>query len=61
MDANYARSCLISQTMRQAELAWRTSWPGRPSPGIAQSIERRFPEARPRHRGARCWERTNAG
>jgi Rrf2 family protein len=46
-DEDYARSCLISQSMRQAELAWRTELARQSVAGIALSIERRFPEARP--------------
>ncbi len=40
---NFARSCLISQTMRQAELAWRQSLARQTVAGIAESMERRFP------------------
>jgi Rrf2 family protein len=47
MDGDYAHSCLISQAMRHAELAWRTELARQTVAGIAQSIERRFPEARP--------------
>ncbi len=46
MDADYARTCLISQTMRHAEVTWRTELSRQSIAGIAQSIERRFPEAR---------------
>jgi Rrf2 family protein len=46
MDADYARTCLISQTMRHAEVTWRTELSRQTIAGIAQSIERRFPEAR---------------
>ena len=46
MDADYARSCLISQTMRHAEVTWRTELSRQTIAGIAESIERRFPEAR---------------
>jgi DNA-binding IscR family transcriptional regulator len=46
MDADYARSCLISQTMRHAEVTWRTELSRQSVHGIAQAIERRFPEAR---------------
>ena len=46
MDADYARSCLISQTMRHAEVAWRTELSRQTIAGIAESIERRYPEAR---------------
>jgi Rrf2 family protein len=46
MDADYARSCLISQTMRHAEVTWRTELSRQTVAGIAQAIERRFPDAR---------------
>ena len=46
MEANYTRTCLISQTMRHAEVTWRTELSRQSIAGIAQSIERRFPEAR---------------
>ncbi|MBT2530759.1 Rrf2 family transcriptional regulator [Arthrobacter sp. ISL-48] len=46
MEADYARSCLISQTMRHAEVTWRTELSRQTIAGIAQSIERRFPDAR---------------
>ncbi|HEY8702335.1 MAG TPA: Rrf2 family transcriptional regulator [Arthrobacter sp.] len=46
MEADYARSCLISQTMRHAEVTWRTELSRQTIAGIAQSIERHFPEAR---------------
>jgi Rrf2 family protein len=46
MDADYARTCLISQTMRHAEVTWRTELSRQTIAGIAQSIERRFPDAR---------------
>jgi hypothetical protein len=46
MDADYARSCLISQTMRHAEVTWRTELSQQTVAGIAQAIERRFPDAR---------------
>jgi Rrf2 family protein len=45
-DEDYLRSCTISQSMRQAELAWRTELARQSVAGIAQSLERRFPEAR---------------
>ena len=45
-DEDYVRSCVISQSMRQAELAWRTELARQSVAGIAQSLERRFPEAR---------------
>ncbi|HET6270353.1 MAG TPA: Rrf2 family transcriptional regulator [Arthrobacter sp.] len=41
---NYARTCLISQTMRQAELAWRQALARQTIAGIAESMERRFPQ-----------------
>jgi len=40
---NFARTCLISQTMRQAELAWRQALARQSIAGIADSMERRFP------------------
>ena len=40
---NFARSCLISQTMRQAELAWRRALARESIAGIADAMERRFP------------------
>lgn len=46
MDEDYARTCLISQTMRHAEVTWRTELARQSIAGIAQSIERRFPDAR---------------
>jgi Rrf2 family protein len=47
MGEDYTRSCLISQAMRHAELAWRTELARQNVADIAQSIERRFPDARP--------------
>lgn len=41
---NYVRTCLISQTMRQAELAWRQALARQTIAGIADSMERRSPE-----------------
>ena len=41
---NFARTCLISQTMRQAELAWRQALARQTIAGIADSMDRRFPE-----------------
>jgi Rrf2 family protein len=46
MDVDYARSCLISQTMRHAEVTWRTELSRQTIAGIAASIERRFPDAK---------------
>jgi Rrf2 family protein len=43
---NFVRTCLISQTMRQAELAWRQALARQTIAGIADSMERRFPEDR---------------
>jgi Rrf2 family protein len=43
---NYARTCLISQTMRQAELVWRQALARQTIAGIAESMERRFPQDR---------------
>jgi Rrf2 family protein len=43
---NFARTCLISQTMRQAELAWRQALARQTIAGLADSMERRFPEDR---------------
>ena len=40
---NFVRTCLISQTMRQAELAWRQALARQTIAGIADSMERRFP------------------
>jgi Rrf2 family protein len=40
---DFTRSCLISQTMRQAELAWRQALARQSIAGIADSMERRFP------------------
>ncbi|WP_457966405.1 Rrf2 family transcriptional regulator [Arthrobacter sp. D1-29] len=45
-EADYARTCLISQTMRHAEVTWRTELSRQSIAGIAESIERRFPDAR---------------
>ena len=42
-EQNFVRTCLISQTMRQAELAWRQALARQTVAGIADSIERRFP------------------
>ncbi|XTR51887.1 RrF2 family transcriptional regulator [Pseudarthrobacter sp. So.54] len=41
---NFVRSCLISQTMRQAELAWRQALARQTVAGIADSMERRCPQ-----------------
>ena len=41
---NYVRTCLISPTMRQAELAWRQALARQTIAGIADSMERRFPQ-----------------
>jgi Rrf2 family protein len=43
---NFVRTCLISQTMRQAELAWRQALARQTIAGIADSMERRFPQDR---------------
>jgi Rrf2 family protein len=43
---NFVRSCLISQTMRQAELVWRQALARQTIAGIADSMGRRFPESR---------------
>ncbi|QDW29184.1 Rrf2 family transcriptional regulator [Arthrobacter sp. KBS0702] len=40
---NFVRTCLISQTMRQAELVWRQALARQTIAGIADSMERRFP------------------
>jgi Rrf2 family protein len=45
-EQNYVRTCLISQTMRQAELAWRQALARQTVAGIADSMERRFPQDR---------------
>ncbi|KUM37177.1 RrF2 family transcriptional regulator [Arthrobacter sp. EPSL27] len=45
-EQNFVRSCLIAQTMRQAELAWRQALARQTIAGIADSMERRFPEDR---------------
>ena len=43
-EQNFVRTCLISQTMRQAELAWRQALARQTIAGIADSMERRFPQ-----------------
>ncbi|WP_427133149.1 RrF2 family transcriptional regulator [Pseudarthrobacter sp. S9] len=43
LQENFARTCLVSQTMRQAELAWRQALARQTIAGIADSMERRFP------------------
>ena len=43
-EQNYVRTCLISQTMRQAEVAWRQALARQTIAGIADSMERRFPQ-----------------
>ena len=40
---NFVRTCLISQTMRQAEMAWRQALARQTIAGIADSMERRLP------------------
>jgi Rrf2 family protein len=45
-EQNYVRTCLISQTMRQAELVWRQALARQTIAGIADSMDRRFPEDR---------------
>jgi len=45
-EQNYVRTCLISQTMRQAELAWRQALARQTIAGIADAMERRFPQDR---------------
>jgi Rrf2 family protein len=45
-EVNFVRSCLISQTMRQAELAWRQALARQTIAGIADSMDRRYPDAR---------------
>ena len=45
---DFTRSCLVSQTMRQAELVWRQTLARQTIAGIAESMERRFPEDRAR-------------
>jgi len=42
-EENFVRTCLISQTMRQAELAWRQALARQTIAGIADSMERRLP------------------
>ena len=51
-EQNYVRTCLISQTMRQAELAWRQALARQTIAGIADSMERRFPQDR--EKALRC-------
>lgn len=43
---DYVRSCLVSQTMRQAELAWRQVLSRQTIAGLAASVERKFPTAK---------------
>jgi Rrf2 family protein len=43
---DYLRSCLVSQTMRQAELAWRQTLSRQTVAGIAANVERKFPGSR---------------
>ena len=43
-EQNFIRTCLISQAMRQAELAWRQALARQTIAGIADSMERRFPQ-----------------
>lgn len=43
---DHVRSCLVSQTMRQAELAWRQALSKQTIAGIAASVEREFPTAK---------------
>lgn len=45
-ELNHVRTCLISQTMRQAELVWRQALARQTIAGIADSMERRFPDDR---------------
>lgn len=45
-EQNFVRTCLISQTMRQAELAWRQALARQTIAGLADSMERRFPQDR---------------
>ncbi|HSN37688.1 MAG TPA: Rrf2 family transcriptional regulator [Arthrobacter sp.] len=45
-EQNFVRTCLISQTMRQAELAWRQALARQTIAGIADSMERRSPQDR---------------
>lgn len=45
---DFARTCLVSQTMRQAELAWRQALARQTIAGIADSMDRRFPGDRAR-------------
>ena len=45
-EVNFVRTCLISQAMRQAELAWRQALARQTIAGIADSMERRFPQDR---------------
>lgn len=40
---NFVRTCVISQTMRQAELAWRQALARQTIAGIADSMDRRSP------------------
>ena len=42
-EVNFVRTCLISQTMRQAEMAWRQALARQTIAGIADSMERRLP------------------
>lgn len=45
---DFARTCLVSQTMRQAELAWRQALARQTIAGIADAMERRLPGDRAR-------------
>lgn len=40
---DYRRGCVVSQSMRRAELAWRTELAGQTLAGIRDTVERRHP------------------
>ncbi|TYC17393.1 Rrf2 family transcriptional regulator [Actinomadura syzygii] len=42
---DYRRRCLVSQSMRRAELAWRRELAGQTLAGLRDSVERRSPSA----------------
>lgn len=41
--ADYRQTCVISQVMRQADLAWRRELAGRTLAGMKATVEARFP------------------
>jgi Rrf2 family protein len=42
-DVDYRKTCMISQSMRRAELAWRKELAGQTIAGLRDALERKYP------------------